>query len=299
MSNHTPANRGLKVWIMAMRLRTLPAAGGPLVLGAILAHLEGGLHWGATLSAVASALLIQIGTNFANDYYDHQNGADTPNRLGPTRVTQSGLVDPNRMKHLMIATFGLAALFGIYLIYRGGFPIVVIGTLSILFGITYTGGPKPLGYIGLGDILVLIFFGPVATAGMTYVNTLSWNPNAAVLGLALGFMSTAILVVNNLRDIDEDRSTGKHTLVARFGPGFGRWEYAICIIGGCALSSIWSVSHGRAWAAVASGVVALTGLRLIKQVWRRCGRELNPLLGQTGRLLLALALGLSLGWTIG
>lgn len=299
MSNHTPVYRGLKVWIMAMRLRTLPAAAAPLILGAILAHLEGNLHWGATVAACASALLIQIGTNFANDYYDHVNGADTPNRLGPTRVTHSGLVSPGQMKGLMIVTFGAAAAFGIYLIYRGGLPIAIIGALSILFGVTYTGGPKPLGYIGLGDILVLIFFGPVATAGMTYVNTLSWHPTAAVLGTGLGLFSTAILVVNNLRDIDEDRTTGKRTLVARFGPSFGRWEYAVCIIGGCALSSLWSVSQGRVWAAVASGVVAVAGLRLIKQVWRRNGRELNPLLGQTGRLLLALAIGLALGWTIG
>jgi 1,4-dihydroxy-2-naphthoate octaprenyltransferase len=199
----------------------------------------------------------------------------------------------------MILTFGAAFLCGIGLITRGGWPVVAIGITSILFGILYTGGPKPLGYMGLGDVLVLLFFGPVATAGMVYINTLHWSSTAAILGIGLGLLSTAILVVNNLRDIVEDRSSGKNTLVARWGLQFGRWEYALCVIGGCSISSIWAVHEGRIWASVAAGIVALTSLRLIRMVWNQEGRALNPLLGQTGRLLLSLALGLSLGWVAG
>ncbi len=286
-------------WIHAMRLRTLPAAMAPLILGGILAYLDSGIHWGMMIAAVVSALAIQVGTNLANDYFDWKNGADTSARLGPLRVTQSGAIAPTRVWWAMVAAFGVAVVAGAALIFNGGWVVLAIGVLSIAMGVLYTGGPRPLGYMGLGDLLVFIFFGPVATAGTYYVNTLTWALTPMVLGAALGLMSTAILVVNNLRDMDEDRTTGKTTLVVRFGQRFGRWEYCVCMAGACLLAAAWSVSSGRGWAAVAAGLIGAASIRLMKQVGKRQGRALDPLLGQTGRLLLAMALGLSLGWVIG
>lgn len=282
-----------------MRLRTLPAAVAPVILGVVMAVSAQRFDPIASLMAFLGALAIQIGTNFANDYFDYRNGADTQKRLGPTRMTQAGLVTPATMKRAMVVAFGIAALCGIYLVWIGGTAIAVIGILSILFGILYTGGPIPLGYIGLGEILVLIFFGPVATAGTLYVNTLTWDLSAIVFGFALGLMSTAIIIVNNLRDIAEDRVTGKTTLAARFGPRFAKWEYTICVLGACAISSAWSALHGRIWGSAAAAIVALAGARLIIRVWKSEGPSLNPLLGQTGRLLMALALGISVGWLVG
>ncbi len=289
----------MKHWIHAMRLRTLPAAGAPLILGGVLAYLDRGLHWGIMLCAVVSALAIQIGTNLANDYFDWKNGADTELRVGPVRVTQAGLIPPHHVWWAMVACFGIAALAGSVLMVRCGWPIVGIGLVSIAMGILYTGGPRPLGYMGLGDGLVFVFFGPVATAGTYYVNVLQWNLTALVLGSALGVMATAIIVVNNLRDIDEDRTTGKTTLAVRFGATFARWEYTFCMAGGCFLAGGWAVANGRGWSAVAAGMVGAVAIRLMRQVWKLDGRALDPLLGQTGRLLLALSLGLSLGWVLG
>lgn len=289
----------IKHWIHAMRIRTLPAAGAPLILGGVLAYLDRGLHWGIMLCAVVSALAIQIGTNLANDYFDWKNGADTDLRVGPVRVTQAGLIPPNHVWWAMVGCFGIAALAGSVLMVRCGWPIVGIGFVSIAMGILYTGGPRPLGYMGLGDLLVFLFFGPVATAGTYYVNLLQWNLTSVVLGAALGLIATAIIGVNNLRDIIEDRTTGKTTLAVRFGARFARWEYSFCMVGGCVLAGGWAISSGRGWSAVAAGLVGAAAIRLIRQIWTLDGRELDPLLGQTGRLLLALSLGLSLGWVLG
>jgi len=286
-------------WIHAMRLRTLPAAGAPLILGGVLAYLDHGFSPLIMAYTVVSALAIQIGTNLANDYFDWKNGADTDKRLGPVRVTQAGLIRSSHVWWGMTVSFAVATVAGGALMLRGGWPIVGIGGVSIAMGVLYTGGPRPLGYMGLGDLLVLVFFGPVATAGTYYVNTLSLQWTPIVLGTALGLISTAIIVINNLRDIDEDRTTGKTTLAVRFGARFARWEYALCMIGGCVVAGGWSVLSGRPWGGVAAGVVGAVAIRLIRRLWPLNGRELDPLLGQTGRLLLALSLGVSLGWVIG
>lgn len=282
-----------------MRLRTLPAVLAPLVLGTILAFLSGSFNFGMTILVVISAVSIQVGTNFANDYFDWKNGADTDRRVGPMRVTQAGKITPRAIWWGMVGVFGLAIAASAGVIIHTGWPILVIGIFSIAMGILYTGGPKPLGYMGLGDVLVFIFFGPVATAGTYYVNTLSFTWTPVFLGAALGCMATAILVVNNLRDVVEDRSTGKNTLVVRFGESFGRWEYGLCMVGAVVISWMVAVLNGRIWAAVAAGIVGIVGIRLTKLVVGRSGAELDPLLGQTGCLLVALAIGLSLGWVIG
>ncbi|RMF56518.1 MAG: 1,4-dihydroxy-2-naphthoate octaprenyltransferase, partial [Calditrichaeota bacterium] len=197
-----------KVWLMASRPRTLGAAIAPVLMGLSMAYADMGLHMPSAIATLICALLIQIGTNFANDYYDFVQGADTGERLGPTRATQAGLVTPQAMKKAFIMVFSVAFLIGLYLIWRGGWPIFLIGVLSILFGILYTGGPYPLGYNGLADIFVLIFFGPVAVGGTYYLQTLQINGLVLIAGLAPGLISTALLTVNNLRDVITDRQAG-------------------------------------------------------------------------------------------
>ena len=209
---------GGRVWLLAARPATLPAAVVPVLVGTAAA-LHGGvqLQIGPFVAALVAALLIQIGTNFANDVFDFHKGADTAERLGPPRVTQSGLVPPEQVLIATFVTFGLAALVGVYLVLVGGWPILVVGVLSILAGLAYTGGPWPLGYHSLGDLFVFIFFGVVAVVGSAYLQTLTITPLAVWASFPVGLLVTAILVVNNLRDIDTDRQVGKKTLAVRLG----------------------------------------------------------------------------------
>ena len=199
----------VQIWIMAARPKTLWAAVAPVAMGIAMAADAGGMHIPAALAALFGAVMIQIGTNLANDYFDYRKGTDQPGRLGPTRVTQAGLVTPHAMRIAITVTFSLAVVAGAYLVWRGGWPIVAVGLLSILFGFLYTAGPYPLGYNGLGDIFVLIFFGPVAVGGTYYVQTLDINTAVLIAGLAPGLFSVAILTVNNLRDIGTDAEAGK------------------------------------------------------------------------------------------
>jgi len=267
-----------------MRPKTLMAALSPVAIGTILAFRDGVFHWPSVLAAVLASTCIQIGTNFANDYFDFKQGKDTENRLGPTRATSTGLVSPNTMKWAMILAFALAVVFGAYIMWRGGLPIIVIGVLSILCGIAYTGGPYPLGYNGLGDIFVLIFFGPVAVAGTYYVQALTWSPTAALVGLSPGLISMALLAVNNLRDVDEDTSTGKRTLVVRFGKTFGKLEYIVCVLGGFLVPGGVLVAQGNL-NGLGFGLGALLALPLCRQIVTLEASKLNRLLGKTGVML--------------
>ncbi|MCH7783451.1 1,4-dihydroxy-2-naphthoate octaprenyltransferase, partial [candidate division KSB1 bacterium] len=183
----------LNIWITASRPKTLWAAIAPVLIGTSMAAGDGMIHLPSALAALTAAVLIQIGANFANDYYDFQKGADNEQRIGPLRATQAGIVTPGAMKRAFILVFLLAFIMGIYLIWRGGLPIFVIGVVSILFGILYTGGPFPLGYLGLGDIAVLLFFGPVAVGGTYYVQALNINGLVIIAGFAPGLISGAIL----------------------------------------------------------------------------------------------------------
>ncbi len=288
----------IKVWILAARPKTLPAAAAPVIIGTAMAYEAGGFHLYSALIALLGALLIQIGTNLANDYFDFKKGTDLPDRLGPIRVTQSGLIPVETVKRGMIIIFTLALLSGIYLVYRGGWPIVIIGLLSILFGVLYTGGPKPIGYIGLGDIFVLIFFGPVAVGGTFYVQTLSINQNVLIAGLAPGLFSMAILTVNNLRDIVNDKKTGKKTLAVRFGKTFARIEYLLTIVLAAIIPLSLYLFTGRHIYSVTAGVVFLFALPSIKKVFTTEGIILNKVLAATGVLLLIYSLIFSIGWLL-
>ncbi len=270
----------------------MSAAISPVILGTAYAFSVGRANAIAAIFALAAAICIQIGTNFANDVFDHENGADTPERLGPKRMTATGAISARAMKVGMGVAFGLAMACGTVLIVRGGWVILAIGLASIAAGILYTGGPFPLGYLGLGDLMVLVFFGPVAVVGTYYVQALSVDWRVGVFGLSAGLFSTAILAVNNLRDRVEDASTGKRTLAVRFGPSFARIEYTFCV-----LVAIWLpvgfLHHGRIQMAIVSGVVTLVSVASLIAVWTREGRDLNRCLGKTGMLLVTYTVGMS------
>lgn len=291
---------GLNTWMLAARPKTLWAGAGPVFMGTALAKADGGFHPLAAACAFAGALLIQIGTNFANDYFDFVKGTDTAERVGPTRATQAGLVSPAQMRNATVIVFAFAFISGIYLVYRGGAPILVLGLVSILCGVLYTGGPFPLGYLGLGDLFVLIFFGPVAVGGAYYVQALSLPPLPWIAGLAPGLISCAILTANNLRDADGDVKTGKKTLAVRFGKPFARVEYvASLLLGvvGVTLSLVaLAPAHWKVLIALVALVPAIKPLRIV--VARAEGAALNGVLADTGKVLLAYSLLFSIGWLL-
>ena len=289
----------LKIWIDASRPKTLPAAAAPVIMGSAMAFNDRLMHVPSALAALFAALLIQIGTNLANDYFDYIKGADTKDRLGPTRATQAGLVPPSTMKWAFILAFGIAFLIGLYLIHRGGWPILLIGLSSILFGILYTGGPYPLGYNGLGDIFVLIFFGPVAVGGTYYVQALDINHVVILAGLAPGLISTAILTVNNLRDINTDANAGKRTLVVRFGVGFAKKEYILSIVAACLLPLLLIYLTSENFYSVLTLFVLIPSIPGMKTILEnKHDIALNKVLADTGKMLFIYSIIFSVGWII-
>lgn len=227
-SGSTPSRSA--VWIEAIRPQTLPAAVTPVVVGASVAWALGGFTPLASLLAGLCALLIQIGTNFANDYYDAKSGADGEQRIGFQRATASGLIRPETMWSATLTAMGLAFALGLGLVWIGGAVVLWIGVASIVFGILYTGGPFPLGYNGLGDVFVFLFFGVVAVTATTYVNTLTWEPLALWASVPVGALCVNILVVNNLRDVEQDAAAGKRTLGVLLGEPFLKGEYLVLLL---------------------------------------------------------------------
>jgi 1,4-dihydroxy-2-naphthoate octaprenyltransferase len=276
----------VKVWIDAARPKTLGASLAPILIGAALSAKLNSFSLTFTLIALASALCIQIATNFCNDYCDFKKGADK-NRIGPIRATQSGLIAPEMMRRATILTFALAVAFGALLVARGGWPIVLIGVLSVTFGALYTAGSYPLAYLGLGDLFVLIFFGPVAVVGTYYVNSLEWSRHAALLGFLPGLLSVAILVVNNLRDAESDRASNKRTLVVLLGERFGRFEYAACVLAPAIIVAFQGALLGKLGASCASSFLILGGGVLTMKLTRQRGAALNPFLPATNLFLIA------------
>ncbi len=273
-----------RAWIAGARLPTLPAAVGPVLMGGGLAWWAGRFEPLPFTAALVAALFIQIGTNLANDYSDYVRGADTAERLGSPRVTQTGQLRPERVKAGAALCFGLALAVGVYLVVRAGWPIVWIGLASIAAGVLYTGGPWPFGYHALGDVFAFVFFGPVAVAGTYYVQTLEWSVGALWAGVGVGAITTAILVVNNLRDRDTDRAAGKRTVAVLIGRRASQLEYtALFAVGGLVpllgvLRGGWPHATLLAWGALALAIPALHTL------WTyRDPRLLNPVLRATAR----------------
>jgi len=243
---HTPP--GISIWAMAIRPRTLPTAVAPVVVGTAAAAAVGQFHLLPALAALAGALMLQIGVNLANDYFDFVKGVDTSERVGPIRVTQSGLIAPSQVRLAMILSLATAALFGIYLIRVGGMPILAIGVAAIVSALCYSGGPLPLASRALGDLFVFLFYGPVAVCGTYYVQALSVSLLTVLVSIQMGFLITAVLVVNNLRDMVTDRKAGKITLAVALGPKRTVMEYRLLITGAYLLVfAAWFPGWVSAW----------------------------------------------------
>lgn len=275
----------LRIWLMATRPRTLPAAVAPVLVGTALATTEGGLDWVAFAAALLGALLIQVGTNLSNDYSDARRGADTEDRLGPVRVTAGGLVPPRRVLIATYASFAAAALCGIYLIVVAGPVLLLIGAASILAGILYTGGPRPYGYEGLGEAFVFLFFGLVAVSGSYYVQRQELPWEALLLAVPVGLLASAILVVNNVRDVDTDRRAGKRTLAVRLGrPATRRLFDVMLLVAYLAVPLPFLLGSLSAWLLLAWLTLPLA-LRLRAVVASHTdGPSLNRALADAGRL---------------
>ncbi|MFC7027990.1 1,4-dihydroxy-2-naphthoate polyprenyltransferase [Halomicroarcula sp. GCM10025324] len=315
MSTATADVSKRKAWVMAARPQTLPAGAAPVVVGVGVAVHAGVFALGPALAALVGALLIQIGTNFANDYYDAVKGADTDDREGFTRVTAGGLIEPAEVKRAMAATYGLAVVVGVYLVAIGGLPIVVVGLSGIAAGILYTGGPFPYGYRGLGDLFVFVYFGLVAVTGTYYVQAVATMPAvgtfpttlppgsvtaaAVTASLPAAGLSTAILVVNNVRDRETDMAAGKKTLAVYLGYTWSRVEF-LAMVGMAYVVPVGFALDGAfgPWA-----LAPLLSLPLAVSVSRTVlteteGAALNPALERVGQTLfvhsLLFAAGLSL-----
>ncbi len=284
-------------WVAAARPRTLTAAVAPVAVGTACAHAAGGVAWGPALAALAGAGLIQIGTNFANDVFDAEKGADTPDRKGPLRAVAAGLISAAAMRVAMLATFAAAMAVGVYLVVVGGWPVVAIGLASVLSGIAYTGGPFPLGYHGLGDVFVMLFFGFVAVCGTAFVQLGHVPALAWWLSVPVGAVATAVLVVNNLRDRDTDTRAGKRTLAVRFGRGFALAEYALLLLVAHAVPLGLALT-GHPWCAL--GLITLPwAVALTRRLARAVpGPAMNRLLGTTAQLLLVQSLALAIGLAV-
>ena len=286
MSEMAVPRTGPGVWLMAARPRTLSAAVSPVLVGTAVAHHAGAMRPAAAALALLSALFIQIGTNFANDYSDFKHGADA-DRVGPTRVTQSGLVAPRTVKLAAWIAFGISAALGIALAAFAGWPILVIGAASVMAGWLYTGGPWPLGYHGLGDLFVFVFFGLVATCGTAYAHALFVPRDAWLAGAAVGSLATAILVVTNLRDRETDAQVGKNTLAVKMGPAATRAQYVVLVLAPFAIA----LALGSLWPLLALPAVVPP----LRTVLTQDGAALNRGLGQTARLQILYSVLLAAG----
>ena len=294
---NTPAGRPtpLGIWIRAARPRTLPAAVAPVLVGSALAWRDGQWVPAAAGVCLGFALLIQIATNFANDYFDFVKGADTAERVGPQRAVAAGWVKPATMRGAMIGVFAAAFLVGLSLLPYGGWPLLAIGVLSILCGVAYTGGPYPLGYNGLGDIFVFVFFGLVAVGATYFVQAGAVSAEALVAGAGVGALATNILLVNNYRDVETDAKAGKRTVVVRFGRGYARAQFAFCWLLALAVPLVLVGRGFSPWAllALAAAPLAWSHRRRLRNA--KTPGELIQLLGDTGKALAVYALALSVG----
>ena len=300
-----------EAWVMAARPQTLPAGAAPVVIGVGLAVADGVFAPLPAVAALVGALLIQVGTNFANDYYDAVKGTDDPDREGFTRVTADGLIAPESVKRAMALTYGLALVVGLYLVALGGVPILVVGLSSIVAGLLYTGGPYPYGYYGLGDLFVFVYFGLVAVTGTYYVQAVAVvdvglfpvsipggtvTAGAVLAGAAAGALATNILVVNNIRDRESDRAAGKRTLAVLIGYRWSRVEYLLLLAVAYAVPvACWLLLgyHPAVLLALASLPLAATVSRTVLR--ETSGEALNPALERTGQLLALYALLLVAG----
>ncbi|GIL16711.1 MAG: 1,4-dihydroxy-2-naphthoate octaprenyltransferase [Oligoflexia bacterium] len=286
-------------WIMAFRPKTLTAAVVPIIAGtALVMALQFSVQWWISICALMASLFIQIGTNLVNDAVDFKKGADTEKRIGPQRVTQSGLFSGKIVMATAGVFFFLALLCGIPLVYQGGWPIVLIGLISICCGYAYTAGPFPLAYRGMGDLFVILFFGVVAVMGLVFLHIQEWRIEAFILGLQVGFHCTVLIAINNLRDVDGDRLVNKRTLPVRFGKTFARWEIAFLCLVPFVIQLYW-FSTGFWKAGVLGFLILPLALQITKLVFHTEPSPIyNQYLAKAAGLHLAFGLLVTLGFFI-
>ncbi|MGC9052536.1 MAG: 1,4-dihydroxy-2-naphthoate polyprenyltransferase [Candidatus Hydrogenedens sp.] len=289
----------LKILFLTARPKTLGASIAPVIMGTAIAVRDGNLHMISAMCALLGAVLIQILSNYANDYFDFLKGADRENRIGPLRATSSGWLTPRQMQLALVVLVLASLLPGGYLIYRGGVPIVIIGVVSLILAFAYTAGPIPLAYLGLGDLFVFIFFGPVAVMGTEYVQSFQISSHGLLAGISAGCFSVAILTVNNYRDVENDAVVGKRTLAVRFGKEFAIVEYITMLFASVVLIPlILAFSKGGQKDILLLIVLIIPSILLIRSMVQLKGGELNLLLANTAKLLLVYSFLFSILWII-
>jgi 1,4-dihydroxy-2-naphthoate octaprenyltransferase len=289
---------GAAIWISASRPRTLPAAVAPVVVGSALAAHDHRFELAAACLCLGFALLVQIGTNFANDYYDFVHGADTESRVGPRRAVAAGLVTPKAMRRAMAAVFTAAVFLGLNLIHWGGPWMLAVGAASIVSGIAYTGGPWPLGYHGLGDLFVFVFFGLVAVSVTYYVQAGHLTAPALMAGAAIGLLSTNILLVNNYRDVETDVVALKRTLVVRFGRSFARVQFTASLVIALAMPFLFLADGFGAWCLLPLLTAPLAWTHVRRLAIGENAADFVALLGDTGKFVAVYAVLLAAGFLI-
>ena len=291
-----PRVSGMRIWLMAARIRTLPAAVAPVLVGTALAGFQDIFHPLRFIAALVGAVFIQVGTNLSNDYSDARRGADTEDRLGPVRVTAGGLVPPRLVLVATYVSFGVAVLAGAYLVAVAGWQLLLVGAASILAGVLYTGGPRPYGYEGLGEVFVFLFFGMVAVAGSYFVQVKDLGWEAFALAVPVGLLAASILVVNNYRDIDTDRRAGKRTLAVRLGRERTRILFASMVYLAFLTAPVtWAFGPLKAWVMLPWLTIPIAA-PIVRTVRNRTdGASLNGALAQTGMLQLAFCTLLAAG----
>ncbi|MFO0599364.1 MAG: 1,4-dihydroxy-2-naphthoate polyprenyltransferase [Myxococcaceae bacterium] len=282
-------------WFLATRPKTLVAGVVPVAVGTALALRDRVFQPLPALAALIGALFIQVGTNLVNDYYDFKRGADTGDRLGPPRATAQGWLSPRSVITGAMVCFALAFTVGMYLVAVAGWPLVVIGLTSLLAGYAYTGGPFPLAYNGLGDLFVLVFFGFVAVGGSYFVQAGTLSPTVWWAAVPVGLLGVALLAVNNTRDEKTDAAAGKRTLVVRFGAGFGRAEYAACLVISALVPLVLVLTRQASAWVMLSWLAAPLAIAPLKLVFRSSGAALNDALAGTAKLQMVFGLLFALG----
>lgn len=273
----------MNAWVLAARPKTLAAAVTPVLVGTALAYNGSGrIYWTTFFCALFGSIFIQIGTNLVNDALDFKRGADTAERLGPIRVTQAGLLSADAVLTGAYVCFALAAICGTPLIMRGGWPIIAIGVASIVAAYAYTGGPYPLAYHGLGELFVMVFFGVIAVEGSYYVQKLMFSFHALLAGVACGALAVVLLAINNLRDIHNDRASGKRTLAARFGERFATGEIEWMVLGAYLMTIV--LAYLRDWHLLMTLLSMPLAVVLVQRVKHSTGAELNSCLALAGAL---------------
>ena len=288
----------LKVWVLAIRPKTLPVAIAPVIMAISMAYKDGFFHLPSSLAIILCAVLLQIGVNLANDYFDFKKGADSKERLGPKRVTQSGLISPEKVKRAFTLVFSLAVLFGVYLVYRGGFPIAIVGVLAVISALLYTGGPLPYGYLGFAEIVIFVFFGPVSTYFTYYLLSGLFSTLALVVGFAPGALAVSLYTITSFRDIHQDRKVDKKTLAVRFGYKFSFFQFLFSLFIPFAVPLVL-IAQGYSALLIIPSMTVFLSLPVIRLFQKEIDAEkINASIPILGKTLILFSLSFGVLWLL-